>query len=1501
MRRFVTVLFIISLFALNSFGQTCCPQIVKSSIEAGSCLLINGGSCSVCSDAAITLSIDDAKFLVDGSQISWYVSSTKGFNPATGQGTLLGSTPIPTSSCDDAATVKFNEVMVKPPTFDDNFAAGPKGEWIEIIGPPGMSLACYIITDGDWAITIPPGYSIGSDGLFVVGTNAASGPEVDLDITGCACVYSPASNPNNVLTLDNNGEYLLLFDGNSFVDAFKWGTPAINNNFPFGDLVTSGQIPTADVIGCVQTVPFTFPSFESNGSKTLTNETYSRLPDYSGTWQISCPTIGKCNAGSSGIFPLELNIAPGGLTCNQTIYIRALVSPTKSGCTAALTPEYALFVSCPVKDFKKTLCYNESLQISGNTYDVSNPSGQEVLIGGSYLGCDSTVNIDLSFYPEVAATISGDPEICLGQTANLTLNFAGVPPYTFIYNINGLYGGTITTNNNPYQLQLKPNSSITVELEEVYDKNNCEGSISGSASISVDAPTAKLSGLDSTLCAGDTMLIPINFTGYPDYNFTYTLNGIEQAPLKSDKGVYYLVVIPGDTTIIKIKEMVDDLGCMATITGIDTLYVRPAIEILNLEEICNPGNTYNVKFTIQGGDPSTWYIVGSGSITDSLFISNDLAGGSTYTFIAKDGSNCSADTISNTVLCNCQNKVGSMDQNTLHACIDGTITASYDNTNQLLQSTDILMYILHDNSGNTPGFIYAVNNTPSFTYVAGMVPGNLYFISAVIGKELSPGVLDFTDECLRVAPGTPVIFHDFPKLDITGDQSICEGSCAKLFLDINGNAPFELSYTVTDKNGPQNLNDTGSGPMFSYVYCSPSNGGQDNVGINITSIKDAYCTLLLNEVYDIKVNTPSLNDLTKDLCTGQALIINGNTYDESNPQGVELITGGNYLGCDSIIKINLSFVNTVVENLKASICKNGNITINGEVFDQSNSTGSFSFPGGSVAGCDSILNIALSFLEIDTGLLQQSLCQGDQLLINGKIYDLNNPNGIETLGGMSWKGCDSTVIVNLNFYPIVNGYLNDSLCKSDVLIINGNQYDVNKPAGFEVFQNGSSNGCDSTLQIQLYFLPDITASISGPATVCPGEDVNITFNFSTPGTYNVDFDDGSGSVVKLTDISDGYVYNIGSITSNSVISLKGVISNENACVVLLGSDLTVNVGSLNTSISINSDYNGFDVSCNGASDGIIQVSTSSGTSPYTYNWSNGNSTDILSNAGAGSYIVTVTDVNGCSSIQNITLNEPAPIQVTFTTVDGGCNGQGSGELSINNIAGGSSGYTYSIDNGTATSLSAPFKISGLLPNSYILKIADSNGCEYVDNFTINQSNSGGLFVDAGQDITIEAGKQIGLSTEVNFIPSEITWFPPKGLNCSNCLDPVVKTDTTTTYTITVKDTNGCEATDEITVYVLNNNIIFIPNIFSPNADGINDKLSVFCSDRVKAIKRFAVFDRWGESLYDVTDIPVNDVSYGWDGKQRGSKANYGVYVYYVIVTLQDDKDKVFKGDFTLKR
>jgi gliding motility-associated-like protein len=161
---------------------------------------------------------------------------------------------------------------------------------------------------------------------------------------------------------------------------------------------------------------------------------------------------------------------------------------------------------------------------------------------------------------------------------------------------------------------------------------------------------------------------------------------------------------------------------------------------------------------------------------------------------------------------------------------------------------------------------------------------------------------------------------------------------------------------------------------------------------------------------------------------------------------------------------------------------------------------------------------------------------------------------------------------------------------------------------------------------------------------------------------------------------------------------------------------------------------------------------------------------------------------------------------------------------------------------------------------------------------------------------IKFGESVELnSTYTNAVGTPVyIWEPTTGLSCSECSNPVATPDETTVYSLTIIDENGCSATDRVIVAVNYIKVLYVPNAFTPNNDGVNDRFLVF-TDGAKSIS-FKIFNRWGEKIFETTTIGE-----GWDGTYLGKEMNPGVYVYYVEVTYQDDSIQAEKGSVTLIR
>ena len=155
------------------------------------------------------------------------------------------------------------------------------------------------------------------------------------------------------------------------------------------------------------------------------------------------------------------------------------------------------------------------------------------------------------------------------------------------------------------------------------------------------------------------------------------------------------------------------------------------------------------------------------------------------------------------------------------------------------------------------------------------------------------------------------------------------------------------------------------------------------------------------------------------------------------------------------------------------------------------------------------------------------------------------------------------------------------------------------------------------------------------------------------------------------------------------------------------------------------DYTGFGVSCNGATDGSIDVTITGGTAPYTYEWSNGATTEDVSDLGAGTYSVVVTDENGCSVSIEVEITETDALTLLVDEVTEGPHVLGDIETGFGSIAitvgGGTGVYTYEwtalLADGTTTWENGD-DIDGLFAGTYSVIATDENGCSISAEITV---------------------------------------------------------------------------------------------------------------------------------------------------------------------------------------
>ena len=404
---------------------------------------------------------------------------------------------------------------------------------------------------------------------------------------------------------------------------------------------------------------------------------------------------------------------------------------------------------------------------------------------------------------------------------------------------------------------------------------------------------------------------------------------------------------------------------------------------------------------------------------------------------------------------------------------------------------------------------------------------------------------------------------------------------------------------------------------------------------------------------------------------------------------------------------------------------------------------------------------------------------------------------------------------------------------------------VNEPGTYTLTVTNNNNGCTQTAQAEVQELPTVTAGISGQTNVlCFGENNGsamasgnggnglFTYTWSngmtgnmvtglSEGSYVVTISDGNNctatasvtitqpSVLSanatatsqtMSGANDGtatanpsggtpgytYLWNTGTTTSTIDGLAPGnytvTVTDDNGC----ESVQTVTVNEIECLLTANISQE--NISCNGLNDGSATATLDNALEPFSFVWSNDETTQTINGLSPGSYSVTATDANGCEVVASVTINEPSALNVNATATDQVIPGLDDGTASAN-PTGGTNPYTYEWNNGETT-----VTITGLAPGDYEVIVTDANGCQQSQTVTVDQYNCGVLL-----DINVSDVSCNGLSD------GQATALPAGGLapftfEWSNGeTTPTIGNLPAGTYDVIVLDAGNCPAAGQVIV------------------------------------------------------------------------------------------------------
>jgi PKD repeat protein len=399
------------------------------------------------------------------------------------------------------------------------------------------------------------------------------------------------------------------------------------------------------------------------------------------------------------------------------------------------------------------------------------------------------------------------------------------------------------------------------------------------------------------------------------------------------------------------------------------------------------------------------------------------------------------------------------------------------------------------------------------------------------------------------------------------------------------------------------------------------------------------------------------------------------------------------------------------------------------------------------------------------------------------VTDVNGCSKTTTVNVASSGAPTATITANTN--PLCNGQCNGTATVS-LTVTTTSPYNYIWSNGSQTLGTASTSnsvnnlcagttsitvtdnlGCSAVTTVNLTAPTALAQSTTSVSAHCGHNDGSATINVSggTPGyTYLWNAVAGNQTTQTATNLVPG--------------SYTVTATDVHGCTIV-GNVTVGNVAGVVASIASQTN-----VSCNGGNNGSATASGSGGNLPYTYLWpaSAGNQTTATAiNLAAGSYVVTVTDANGCTSTASVTITQPSVVTATASVVSNAlCNGACNGSANVVG-GGGTSPYTYAWSN-TQTSATA----TGLCAGTYNVTVRDANNCSAITSVTVTQPTALSASASSVSAHCNQSDGSASASASGGTPPFSYVWS--SGQHTQN-----ITNVTSGTYTVTVTDANGCTA------------------------------------------------------------------------------------------------------------
>ena len=660
-----------------------------------------------------------------------------------------------------------------------------------------------------------------------------------------------------------------------------------------------------------------------------------------------------------------------------------------------------------------------------------------------------------------------------------------------------------------------------------------------------------------------------------------------------------------------------------------------------------------------------------------------------------------------------------------------------------------------------------------------------------------------------------------PTLTFTSNNNLFDSACSNSYISLSIDANYNY-YKWSTKDSGVALNSIAVFPTKTTTY---SVAVTTNGCVIDTSVK------VMVYAHTLKANAFPSNTV----CAGQQITLygsggssyswnpgtSGNTYTFiADTSGSYIMSGLEGSGCNDSAKVSIIVKPLPVVTATASkdsICIGASVTLTGTGATSYNWSGGISngvafspassavyyLTGTDANGCSAAVSVpvVVNTLPIVTGTASpDAVCKGASLTLTGNgaasyswsggvtnaVAFVPSASGSYTVTGTDAHGCTGTAAVNItvNTLPVISASAFPAavLCQGSSLALfgaGGASYSwsggVNNGVSFTPSASNTytvtgidANGCTAKDSIKVTVHHKVVPSITSNNTTCGlknGSAVVSASNGIPPYTYSWSTNPAR-TTTSVDSLAPG-TYVVSVSDSANCASSAAVSISASTAPILSVSTTNSNCGSQGT--------------------GSAAVAVTGGNAPYRYMWNNGDTLATNYNLRAATYIITVTDVNGCSSFAPaIVSNVNGPKINTLSTVNVKCNGNASGAINIS-VSGGTPPYHYLWSNGATTA-----SISNLFAGPYQLVVVDVDSCTSVENFILTQPLA--LSV-ASSAVKADCGVPNGsasVSVTGGVAPYTYKWSNGVTANVDASVSAGV-------YDVIITDANGCADSNLVSV------------------------------------------------------------------------------------------------------